>query len=663
LRDESDGACHAPPSASLTPHVTEAAFPSCLTASGGARRLSRVLVWTFNATVRGCGEPCRAGSSRGLGLLRRSGRPHSLHLYIEPYQTPGFRSQAVTTPPGAVRLYESVLTSIALHADVLPGEWKSEPPTPAFLARVGSRNHEDHVILPEIWPTRGAAYKTGKLISACRQLEEVKTLEGALAQNGSTAWSLKPESQPEMRKKRDVKRGLCNSTSTWIVRGRACITLTREELAALAIITGMIFTEQESSLYPMSFGGFGFSLDISHADAAWSVALVQGSRLPRHAPSMGHGCTTLMAKYLACDSIPFAQNDYWVRSVYITEDVLKAVRKGRNVIDSRASGGDSLDFLRRLPGDRLIDALYGVHDGRSHSTGAGKAPQAFASSAGLGGDSPSHGRTEVGSWARAVVGIAFGGPVPQASRNVREAVAFTVGGSEDHMGSCIEAIESLVDLLHGWDEVDNLFGDNVMDHYVAEGNSDVNYTFPSAKSSPTDAAAVFSRYANLLERVLALVVGLPKPESQQPAVQAPTTPQPLTPRAIPEVVEVNDVVNAAAQQIEEVYKAAVAANHGPVLLPGTVATRADADLGSLLSELINAMKSRRKAATEPVLSLSDCATIVRCLLAVWAFTVPLIEVKQAVDRGANGRTAATTGGKQVSSRIVLGRLPPVSAFC
>jgi hypothetical protein len=67
-----------------------------------------------------------------------------------------------------------------------------------------------------------------------------------------------------------------------------------------------------------------------------------------------------MAKHMACGSLPFAQSVAWVRSIYITLEVLVAIKEGRNIQDSEEFGGSSLEYLRRLPGSKQIDAFYGT---------------------------------------------------------------------------------------------------------------------------------------------------------------------------------------------------------------------------------------------------------------------------------------------------------------
>lgn len=300
-----------------------------------------------------------------------------------------------------VKLYESVMTSIVSNARLLDRDWKhEEEPVSTFLTRIEGEHHrEQHVA--SLWKARQAAYQSGKLLSIHRELEP--------------PLRVKEESTTTVEPLSSEKAGLSRLTPTLIIRDKACIGVTREELAALIIIMGVTLPKLETYSYVWGVGGFGLSVDISHSDAAWCISIVQGLRLVRHAPSMGSGYTTLMAKHLACGSVPFAKTQSWVLSVYLTDQVLDALKAGGYVIDKRAFGGDSLEFLRRLPGDKLVDAFYGTED--AAAVGPKLAPGSILHSD----------RELAGKWSRTVTEIAFGGLVPQASPNVVSAVKFTVG--------------------------------------------------------------------------------------------------------------------------------------------------------------------------------------------------------------------------------------------
>jgi len=522
-----------------------------------------------------------------------------------------------------VKLYELVATSIASKVSLLDESWRNEEPILTFLKRIERPGHQRQHI-PSMWHTRQRFYDDGKLLEVHRELPP-----------GGTEPSNATSDDNIMSPRRKVKRVLSRLTSMWIVRGKACIGVTREELAALAIVMGVTFPRRDQSLYLSGVGGFGLSLDISHADTSWSISVVQGSRLPRHAASMGDGYTTLMAKHLACGSVPFAQNNSWILSVYVTPNVYNTLKTGGKIVDKRAFGGDSLEFLRRLPGDKLIDAFYGT------------AVATPGSSVGL--IFHADGKTEAGKWPRAVAGIAFGGLVPQASPNVVAAVKFTVAGV--NLEGCIENLENLIDLLHRKAvlkpaEEENLFGENVLQRYHVDGHSFVNYTFPSEHSNPPDAAAIFARYSNLLGRVVALAIDHTKDPGSATSVDE------------------NDVFEAAISGIQKVYESAVAMELNQTFIDTELANK---DLGAVLEKLIGKLddpKNHHKIFMgQPAIELSDCADIVRCVLAAWAFTVPLIEVKQAAGTGSLSDNSRAPDGNKVPNEIVLASLPPVSALC
>jgi len=325
---------------------------------------------------------------------------------------------------------------------------------------------------------------------------------------------------------------------------------------------------------------------------------------------MGSGYTTLMAKHLACGSVPFAKNQSWILTVYLTDEVLEVLKAGGYVIDKRAFGGDSLEFLRRLPGDKLIDAFYGTEDVVAvENSGVLPNQQKLVPGSILHTD-----RRLAGKWSRAVTEIAFGGLVPQASPDVVSAVKFSVGGS--NLNGCVENLELLVDELHRLDEDAVLFGENVQERCYASGYAFVNYTFLSEHSNPTDAAAIFSRYSNLLERVAALAVGQPRCSTQtHRGTQGNQT----------DCVNERDIFEAAASHIQDVYETVVDfhknASKNSTTTTTTTTTLATQDLGKILGDVIAKIKN------SPLIPLSNCTVIIRCVLAAWAFTVPLIEVK------------------------------------
>jgi hypothetical protein len=355
---------------------------------------------------------------------------------------------------------------------------------------------------------------TCRLVNCCRPLEPIDT------DTPLKASVIAEEKSAELH-----HRGLGNTRPTWNLNRKPCIETTREELIALALIMGSSIKIQSYTESLNGVGAFGLSLYAIPDRGSWTLGLTQGSRIPRHVPSMGSGYTTLMAKHLACGSVPFAQNSGWIKSVYVKKPVLQAILCGDNIKDISAYGGPSLELLRMLPGEKEIDAYYGVAEAEEKPAhpGVGLILREYKKH--------TSGWEEVGDWPRAVTGIAFGGLVPQVYPNVARAVQFTTWGRGDGgNGKVIQELERLVDMLHEREHSKIpaitrhdtninpnvkppeekicercLFGEYVRERCEARKLVDyVNYTVPWQHSSPRTAAAVFARYSNLLEHVITL---------------------------------------------------------------------------------------------------------------------------------------------------------------
>ncbi|KAK3690104.1 hypothetical protein B0T22DRAFT_423829, partial [Podospora appendiculata] len=281
-----------------------------------------------------------------------------------------------------IPLYESIFDDLrVLHGlNKLPSEWSQSALTRSVFANMSRPGHGGH--RSSLAVTRRGLLERGCLAEGIRKLPGAATGES-----------------------KDEGKGLARLKAVWLVGKTPCIPVTREELVALSLVMGMPIAKSSDGHYA-GIGAYGLSLDLAHTEANWKLTLVKGSRIPRHAPSMGSGYTSLMAKHLACGSIPFAEGGDWIRSVYVTDAVLAAVRDGVCIVDTQAYGGPSLEFLRRLPADKAVDAYYGIAEEQG-----GRDPGCILNANG----------EEVGSWARLVAGIAFGGLVPQADRNVVEA--------------------------------------------------------------------------------------------------------------------------------------------------------------------------------------------------------------------------------------------------
>ncbi|KAI5817208.1 hypothetical protein BZA77DRAFT_245567, partial [Pyronema omphalodes] len=216
--------------------------------------------------------------------------------------------------------------------------------------------------------------------------------------------------------------GLNDTRACWILDGKPCIELCREELAALALALGMKLRVNDFTSIVSGFGAFSTSLGIQRSGGYWKAHLVHGSRIPSQKNSQGSGYTILMAKHIACGCLPFTDTGVFVRTVYVTKNVLRALTRGHHIMDCTDYGGPSLEYLRRLPSAKQIDALYGMSK-KPADLKAAKKPVAQSTFLALGALLNADGNP-IGSnctWQRAVAGIAFGGLVPQAATYLTEA--------------------------------------------------------------------------------------------------------------------------------------------------------------------------------------------------------------------------------------------------
>jgi len=407
--------------------------------------------------------------------------------------------------------------------------------------------------------------------------------------------------------------GLNQVRTAWTLDRKPCIETSREELAALALVLGVHLKVNVFSNAVSGIGAFGTSLYAAQSGGYWKLHLVHGSRIPKHLKSQGSGYTTLMAKHLACGSIPFADSPLWVASVYCTDGVLCAIKHGKHIQDSRTYGGSSLEYLRRLPAAKQIDAFYGVQDGNeTPDIPYGAILRANGQPVG-----------EHFTWPRAVVGIAFGGLVPQAAPNVSAAVRFTVTGKLDPSGTtinaAISAVEELIDKLHKMDVDSQLFGPYVTMRVDANMSTDnVNYTTPS-RGPPRDSAARFGRYMNLLERVVARAAVRNRENCVQEVYEAACKLVSGKYR-----LAVGDRGESACSDTSNNRLKVEVPKHPPVSSgSGSGSGQGDDDD---LARCVEGVTSRLDAA-EPI-PLDDCATVVRCILALWADQVPATELEE-----------------------------------
>jgi hypothetical protein len=322
---------------------------------------------------------------------------------------------------------------------------------------------------------------------------------------------------------------------------------------------------------------------------------------------MGSGYSTLHALFLACGSIPFGREEEsngelrYVKCVHVTDEVLQAIQDGRNICDwddPNIDQVEGIEYLSRLPCSRG-DFYYGCDQ------------KAEKDQLGLIRDINRHPLDELhATWWAAVAGIAFGGLVPQATQNVRDAVLFTVAGirgfylekrSEDvkRLHSCISELEQPIYELHQEyskrNDKLNLFGDFVEKALVPRSTTEL-VTWETPCINTRDAAAIFGRYMTLLEHMVAIFEikpGIPGYE--------------------------NGVFNTPKGRMEAVYRAAC------TLLQDTYKQALNPHGIDLEEDLVKKLKYiKNRVKNHDHITLDDCAIAVKCILAAWAEKVMII---------------------------------------
>ena len=436
----------------------------------------------------------------------------------------------------------------------------------------------------------------------------------------------------------------CEMEKPWLLHGSLCVSVSASETVALATILGMPLEINDYTQKIRGIGAFGSSLGIGGKSPPPKIELSFRPHWADPVPPCSSGYTTVMAKSIAFGCVPFAENDYWVNAIYVSEDVLSAIKTGRAIADIAGYGGTSMQYLWQLPAAKGVSAYF--HP-RSHWVADGSRVGvvetmngdaiALVPAASLPGVDTKSG-CQAATWQRAVAGIAFGGLVPQASSLLAEAVAFTVGGV--NLEGCINHIEDLIndlyDLHPGTDEEKlRIFGTYVQSRCRTRDWIETdNWTRPVRLSTPW-AAFTFHRYMNLLEVITASLQGWDTPHRMEAVFQE------------------------TSETLDTAYKAAVKAH-----LLETHVTEAPAwkltdeerqmlglDLGDALLSVRGKLKRGEFLTTE------DVVVVVRCILAAWAAQVPVIRWKNEMLDSDLGPLSTIPSQPCIRRLAVVGDLP------
>lgn len=281
----------------------------------------------------------------------------------------------------------------------------------------------------------------------------------------------------------------------WIHAGCPCVEVSEQEIAAFAICLGMPIQVPVPGYMPNGVGAFGTCLSSDKIDCVSSIRLIYGHRSYRHQPSMGSGYTTLFAKHLACSCLPFAQTSKWkqVETIAIDKIILEALKRGETIVDVPVNHWSlGMSYLDRLPSAATNSYYCG------------------SSSQGRLGDIRDHYDEHVGTWWRAVAGIAFGGLVPMAANPLVEAVQFTVLGGLPTSKEVHRGLENLINRLHEklYLEIPSVFLFSKRQELVSEkltAGYPLDMDPDESEIGLREYATIFGRYMTLLERLTAII--------------------------------------------------------------------------------------------------------------------------------------------------------------
>ena len=292
----------------------------------------------------------------------------------------------------------------------------------------------------------------------------------------------------------------------WIHNSKPCIKVSKEELAALAVSLGIVLEWHDTTRTEFhGVGAFGISLNGRHDGQVFSLQLKKAGVARTRDPTMGSGYSVLFAKHMACGFLPFAQTTEWTRTIRVTATILEALRRGDDIADPkvRPEKSTSLSFLLGLPRRKPVDVYDAVHAAADTSTSTfGKILNSSFQL--LDSENPKR-----WTWPSAVAGIAFGGLVPLATRNLVEVVRYTAQGV-DTVGShgdeayFPEQLERMVNWAHQHTSAHHLFGTQGVPSRIAAAVGVDHFSNLPTNFGVSTVATMFSRYAVLLERLLAL---------------------------------------------------------------------------------------------------------------------------------------------------------------
>ncbi|GFG16039.1 hypothetical protein IFM5058_07757 [Aspergillus udagawae] len=419
---------------------------------------------------------------------------------------------------------------------------------------------------------------------------------------------------------------------------------------------------------PKGIGPFGLALSSEKAGCITTMRIVYGRRDLHYTNAMGSGYSTLFAKHIACNCLPFAEcsQQASVETIPITRAFLHKIKSGSAIADlpiGDAVSNAATRYLTNLPSS----------EGNNYYKGFCP-PQVLSQP----GTIYNRGRQPISTWADAVAGIAFGGLVPLAGTQLIQAVRFTVGGGEglERGNELLERIINVVDEqtaqwlpgLHLFGRQQDDFGSLyrstlLIEFYLNETDYDVR-----------NVVWRLDRYSTLIERLTAAYQGeeiddaatrskevyertcyeiqlyfnqaLGRHNKQRPG------PRELSPRERSTQYNLNSFFQGGGRDGHETNtgdRASPPSEIGPV--DQSEGSSVDNDLQGVLNLLSQDRPDRP-------LTAAHVAKVARCVIMMWTYIVGVMIWEKEDEEDAHGDALSPSRYKPVP----FGDLPDVSAW-
>jgi hypothetical protein len=294
-----------------------------------------------------------------------------------------------------------------------------------------------------------------------------------------------------MRNGLEDEGGYKSAQQSWIKDGQTAkyqdgnmtVEITPTELAALSILLG---SQVNVVPPPQDPGAYGISIFVKPAGSYKSSITLHPHKLtPSQQHASGSGVSPLFAKHIFCGSLPYTQDKLGVHSILIDNETFEAILTGASL--------STHPYVARTPQSRYLESLPNSREPRFHILAT------------------STETNNSDTLLDAIAALPFSvGLVPLASAPLIETVRF-VASAGLSPARLLQRLEGLVDKVHRHSPHLNIFGPLYEPQhagllYRERERLGKLANDPSIADTLADKAARMSRYATLLQRLMALVV-------------------------------------------------------------------------------------------------------------------------------------------------------------